>query len=374
MGAASPDKQINTVFRVLSAFAILLVVAGHADFHILDMGGLFPYYSFHVTVFLFISGYFYEETAERETGAYLCRKAYRLLAPYFIWNLFYGLFATVLHGLGFTEGRNIGFWELFVEPFLGGHQFGWNFPSWFVPALFVVEVLNVFMRKALGWLRWNKEWLILSACLLAGMFTVWLAIGGHVWGYYKFPGRILFMMPCYQMGYFYKKKLEKRDTLPDGIYFGVLLVLQLVIVYSCRGLAYSVVWCTSFANGPAVPYLTAVTGIAFWLRVSKILAPFLGKCAGVDWLGRNTYAVMMHHMLGFLLVKGILYGVYMFSPWCRDFDAAAFFGDAGYVYVPAGMNAFRWVYVAAGIAVPFLLKKGAQETRRMVRRRVYGGE
>ncbi|MCM1426864.1 MAG: hypothetical protein NC118_09690 [Eubacterium sp.] len=28
-------------------------------------------------------------------------------------------------------------------------------------------------------------------------------------------------------------------------------------------------------NGPVVPYLTAVTGIAFWLRTARILTPAL---------------------------------------------------------------------------------------------------
>ncbi len=361
----SREKKVNGTFRILSAIGILLVVAGHADFHIFDMGGLFPYYSFHVAVFLFISGYFYDEAAEQRIGAYVKKKVCRLLLPYFIWNLFYGLFAAVLHGVGFTIGQGIGFRTLFLEPFLGGHQFGWNFPAWFVPALFLIEVLNICMRKVLGWLHLKKEWLILFFCLCAGMLTVWFAIGGHVWGNYKFPGRILFMMPCYQMGCFYKKHLEKYDTLPDGIYFAGLLVLQLLVVFSCGGLAYSTVWCTGFANGPVVPYLTTATGIAFWLRIAKRLEPSLENLPGLEWIGGNTYAVMMHHILGFFMVKGILCGIGSVTPWFQDFDKAAFLNDIGYIYVPGGVEAFKWVYIAAGIGVPLLIRMG---TGRVLRR------
>lgn len=41
----------NIQFRILSAIGIILVVAGHLDFQVFDVGGLFPYYSFHVFIF-----------------------------------------------------------------------------------------------------------------------------------------------------------------------------------------------------------------------------------------------------------------------------------------------------------------------------------
>ena len=45
------SNKINPSFRILSAFAIIFVVAGHADFGVFDIAGMFPYYSFHVGVF-----------------------------------------------------------------------------------------------------------------------------------------------------------------------------------------------------------------------------------------------------------------------------------------------------------------------------------
>ena len=44
----------NKEFRILSAIGIILVVAGHLGYDLFDIGGLFPYYSFHVFIFLFI--------------------------------------------------------------------------------------------------------------------------------------------------------------------------------------------------------------------------------------------------------------------------------------------------------------------------------
>ena len=59
------EGRINSKYRILSAFAIVFVVAGHADFGVFDVAGVFPYYSFHVGIFAFISGYFYKEENEK---------------------------------------------------------------------------------------------------------------------------------------------------------------------------------------------------------------------------------------------------------------------------------------------------------------------
>ena len=53
------QEDYNASFGILSALAIIMIVAGHADYNILTVGELFPYYSFHVPLFMFISGYFY---------------------------------------------------------------------------------------------------------------------------------------------------------------------------------------------------------------------------------------------------------------------------------------------------------------------------
>ena len=95
------EKKIEPSFRILSALAIIFVVAGHADFGVFDVAGMFPYYSFHVGVFVFISGYFYREENELQMIAYIKRKAMHLLLPYYLWNLFYGVLTTVLRGLVF---------------------------------------------------------------------------------------------------------------------------------------------------------------------------------------------------------------------------------------------------------------------------------
>lgn len=370
----------HTAFGILSAFAIVMVVAGHAGYDILTVGGLFPYYSFHVPLFLFISGYFYREEEEKEPFGYVKKKAKRLLVPYFIWNLVYGLLAFLLRAFGgFSMGEPVSPKSLFLDPFLNGYQFIYNFAAWFVPALFLIEVVNLCMRVVLRRIHLYYEWLILASSLAVGMAVVELAIGGHVWGLYKTPGRLLFLYPCFQMGQFYKKKLEHRDSLGNIPYFAIVLGIQVLLNLCCNGLAYSSVWCTGFANGPVIPYVTVVSGTAFWLRVSKILAPLFGegrsgafaaqnpgtgqaaenRTGGFFlYLGRNTYAVMMHHIMAFMLVKGVLAVIAAHTGYLADFDFVRFYSDIDYYYLVNGAEAFKMVYLAAGILLPLGLQRG----------------
>lgn len=352
------EKKIEPSFRILSALAIIFVVAGHADFGIFDMAGLFPYYSFHVGVFVFISGYFYKEENENHIISYIKRKAFHLLLPYYGWNLFYGILTTGMRSIGFQIGKPMTFYSFFLEPFLGGHQYGLNFAGWFVPVLFVIEVINITARKILDLLKLKKENLILMVTLITGMATVVLSARGSVWGYYKHIGCILFLLPVFQGGQFYKKVLKNRvEKLSYGWYFGGICFLQYLTLFFAQGrVAYSAVWCSGFLHGPLVPYLTTFLGIGFWLGVARVLEPGFKKGGWLDWIGSHTFDIMMHHILGFLLLNTIFYGVHRVVG-LEDFLQESYFATYEYRYLPGGLENGKWIYLIFGLLLPLGLKK-----------------
>ncbi len=372
MDRPETDKiEYNVCFCILAALAILMVVAGHLGYNIMTIGDLFPYYSFHVPLFVFISGYFYKDTERERPFGYVWKKIRRLLVPYFVWNLFYGVLSWLLRANGFAMGEEISFRTLFLAPFIHGYQFIYNYAAWFVPTLFVIEMMNLLMRLILcgavdrilrnareswqnGWYR-LQEWLFLAGSLAVGMVVVCLAAGGHVWGSYKAPGRILFLYPCFQMGQFYKKKLERHDVVGNLPYMAVVLGIQVLLQVSCNGLAFSRVWCTGFANGPVIPYVTIVTGIAFWLRTARIITPVIGTGRAIRYLGQNTYTVMMHHVMVFMLIKWALAGIASHTGLCGDFDFVQFYTNIDYVYVMNGAEHFKMVYLTAAIVLPLCL-------------------
>ena len=372
-GLENDKTEYNITFGILTGTAIVMVVAGHLGYGVLTVGDLFPYYSFHVPLFMFISGYFYKEVGKGQTFGYVKKKVRRLLVPYLLWNLVYGLLAWLLRGHGFSMGEEIGIRTLLLAPFMHGYQFIYNYAAWFVPVLLVIEMMNLLMRLICGWSfeklsrrrdeGGNLEWFYLAGSLAIGMIVVCLAIGGHVWGDYKAAGRILFLYPCYQMGQFYKKKLEKHDTMGNLVYCTIVMGVQTLLQIGCNGLAFSSVWCTGFANGPLVPYVTIVTGIAFWLRIAKVAAPVIGRSRVIRFLGQNTYTVMMHHVMVFMVVKMVLAGLAASTGCFADFDPAQFRSNIDYIYLVNGAEHFKMVYLTAGIVVPLGIRYLAERCR-----------
>lgn len=346
------NTKRNDTFVILSAIGIILILLGHLDFPILNMGGLFPYYSFHVMLFPFISGYFYKTADESNLPAYIKRKFIHLIVPYFVWNIIYGILATALHNFGMGIGENISLYNLTIAPFLSGHQFMYQAASWFVPALFLLELCNIIGRKILSLLRIRNEYVIMALYLVVGLTAIFLAKRGSVYDYYKLPARIMLLAPCFQFGHLYKEKLEERDTLPSYIYFPVLLLIQFVIIFASYGqVAFSAVWVTGFAHSVFLPYLTTLTGIAFWLRIAKELTPVLKNSRFIQYLGTHTFSVMMHHLMGFFLVNSVFSLLSGIHEWFADFDMALFTTDIYYTYLPNGMSEIKWLYLAAGLTV-----------------------
>ena len=165
------------------------------------------------------------------------------------------------------------------------------------------------------------------------------------------------------MGRIYRLKLEKHDKLADGIYFIIVISIQVLIAIFNAGLAFGAVWVGSFANGPVVPYITVMTGIAFWLRVAKIVAQTTQLSEKLVLIGRNTYSVMMHHIAVFMLVKGIFYLCSCLTSLCAEFDAEMFFHDIGYVYLVGGTEASKWIYLLAGLGIPIFIRKWIEKIR-----------
>lgn len=360
-------KNRNLQFSILSSIAMTLVLLGHLDWNILDMGGIFPYYSYHVLIFVFISGYFYKTDDEENVIGYIGRKAKRLLFPYFLWNVFYGCLATYLHTKGFAIGQSISLWNLFIEPFLGGHQFMYNAAAWFVPALFLLELCNIVGRRILHSIKIDNEYLIMAIYLTIGILSVYLAKRGSVYDYYRLPARLMLMAPAFQFGHLYAAKLEKWDITPSIIFIPLLFAVNLIVGYNAGGLAYSVVWVTGFANTPLTPFITAFTGIMLWLRISRIIAfaiqrvlesgiansrnPVIKLRSFLLFYGNNTYSVMMHHLFVFFLSNTTIAQLNHLVKNQLAFDDSIY--RFHIYYVPE--MPVKLLYVLQGVSIPLLV-------------------
>lgn len=352
-------KAVNMQFALLSALGMFFVVDGHLNNSYLDIGGLFPYYSFHMPLFAFISGYFYRPGSEERIGEYARKKILRLLGPYMAYNLIYGIAAQFLHGAGFSFGGSLSFRSLFLEPFMTGHQFEYNLAAWFVPALFLVEMANVLLRRGVKGLRtsgtaWN-EYGITVLYLLIGAGGISIAMSGRFRQGWLTLVRMMFLLPCYQWGTLYRQKLEEKDRAGSLLYMGVLIAIQFILVLSGRPLIYSVAFCNGF-TGLLLPYVTAATGIAFWLRVSRIGAGVVKNSAALRYFGGHTYAVMMHHVMALMVLKTLFAAFAKYTSLFMGFSFEQYKTDLWYCYFPKDLPQFRVLYLIWAIALPLVFQ------------------
>ena len=169
----------------------------------------------------------------------------------------------------------------------------------------------------------------------------------------------MYFIPFYTLGYFYKNYLEKKDTLSNFWYLSIVLILALfiVMVYG-HSSAYSiVVMDDNFFENPVVPYISGILGIAFYLRIARILTPAIGKSKVINLVADNTFPIMMNHIFGFFVLKLILMIAARVLPMLPDFSMEAFKSSLSYMYLPRGRG-FPLVYILFGIAVPVLMQRG----------------
>ena len=359
------DNRIDYKIKILYFLGIVFIVAGH-----LSGGGInlmydwFPLYSFHLALFAFCSGYLYKRQSSLNVKGYIIKKIRKLIIPLYIFNVFYALFVEMLSYLGFTIGAGGNLFEkLTIIPITTGHQFYYNFGGWFVIPLFIILVFNVLMQKLYSKLNWNNIFLYIVYVLL-GILGVYIASIGYNTGWYLVLVRSLYLLQFFAMGLIYNEYLEKYDKLNSLLYFGVLFAITMAIMFIYGKIpSYMPSWCNTFNDGPIMPLVVGVLGISFWLRVSKILEPAIGKSKVVNTIADNTYYIMIHHFLGFMFVKLIFYILYLVTPKFQNFNLESFKTDIFYAYVPKGIPQFKIIYLCAGIAIPLLIRKLVNKTK-----------
>jgi hypothetical protein len=157
------------------------------------------------------------------------------------------------------------------------------------------------------------------------------------------------------MGRFYSSCLEKYDTASDEVYFIVLSAVRLVLMYLAgSNLTYVCSWC-KFPDGVFYTYAGTITGIAFLLRLSKLMAPVIGDSKLVRSIGDNSFSIMCHHLLGFFLLSALFVAISRNTSLFPGVDYAEFGSSIYYQYYPKHIKAFAVFYVAWGICFSLLV-------------------
>lgn len=353
-------KQIDYRFKIMYALGVIFVVSGHCE-----MGGIsfmydwFPPAAFHLGLFVFSSGYFYKSQSENNIMQYICRKAKALLLLVYLWNFFYAGVVSLSKFVEFTIGGELSINTLFIMPITNGHQFLYNMGGWFVVPLFMPECSNVILRRCLKFLKnkTQKEILFFVVYCLLGTIGTYIAFQGFNTGLWLVVVRMLYFLPFYGLGVFYRTILERFDRCSSFIYFCCVFICELIIICIYKKTpAYTPSWCNNFVDGPILPFIVGFLAVAFWLRVSKILEPVVGRSKVINLIADNSYSIMIHQFIGFMLIKSFLGVIHLFTSYFSDFDMQRYKTDIWYYYLPWGISQTKIIYLAAGICLPIAIQ------------------
>lgn len=106
-----------------------------------------------------------------------------------------------------------------------------------------------------------------------------------------------------------------------------------------------------------IPFFIGFIGVAFWLRISRIITPIIGKSKIVNLIADNSYSIMINQYLGFMIVNvffAILSKVITLQP---AFNWTKFKSTVQYAYLPNNNQHFAILYLAAGIFLPILIQR-----------------
>lgn len=127
---------------------------------------------------------------------------------------------------------------------------------------------------------------------------------------------------------------------------GVLLLIQgknVVSVYSGK-----------FNSSIIVVFLLAFLGIAFWLRISRILEPYLKDSKILSYISDNTFDIMMHHAFILKVFVGIIFGILtvLHMDIAKNFNLSLYRKEIWYSPLLYGKSFFSNVYLLVGLALP----------------------
>lgn len=311
------EKKINYEFKVLSAIGIFLVTCGHFGSPLLSFGELYSYDTFHIPLFIFISGYFYKEYNHKNIKnvlAYAKKKTLHLFVPYVLWNLAYGVFAFVFQTYinpEFKICKDSAFElkNIILQPFKLSSGFIYNVASWFLMALFIIEILNVLIRFVFDKIKiGNCEPLVLAFYFVIAFFAVKLAVSGFESEWKILFTRTGYLIFYYELGCAYNRFIEKYDEkINDILYLTINILLSYLCIHFFSNIIPVCYNMTGFSSAPTAYYfLRAFLGIAFWLRIAKILSVRIGKNKLLLFTADHTFSLMMHQGIVGLLINVFL--------------------------------------------------------------------
>lgn len=294
-------SQRFSIIDVAKGIGILFVVFAHVNF----TPELLTYiYSFHMPLFFILSGMVFNGEKYNTFFAFFKRKFYTLICPYF----FYYILAMVIKfvidifvsGISSELFKDYGLY--FVQMFLAQNSsVVVNDPLWFVPCLFVAEMLYYFLSK----LEPTRRILV---CVLISAMGWFLESGILPWNCSYIPWSIdtaMFAVTFFAIGHVFSSSVRKFFSMLKNCRFELVILVSILVACLLMLLPICAIngkisLGSKILNNGFLVYLSGMIGTVGILCASACLTNnrFLLYC------GRNSLFIMAIHTL----IRGIYTG------------------------------------------------------------------
>ena len=96
----------------------------------------------------------------------------------------------------------------------------------------------------------------------------------------------------------------------------------------------------------------------FWIRISKILVPSIGKSFYVNIIANNTFSIMINHLLALEIVSDIFAVISRNTKYFNDFDFKRFYSLKDfYIYLPNNVLQSGIIYFLSCLIIPIIIQK-----------------
>ena len=313
----------NSIISFLQAFGILLVVVGHSFYGCPDNPIHTWIYSFHMPLFMFISGYLLKYTMSIKgnqlteiplygQGGFITKKIERLLTPYFLISSWAFILKILLNrfsaspvDLSFTYyGKMLLYpWSNIIIYF------------WFLPTLFLIFMIVVYGKRIMKYIKWKiPAWSILCMLLLLHIFNPLsevslLNISGVI-------GYLVYFAFGY---YFYWSNIEHKLS-SSLITASITFILSIIFLY------------LPFFKGKDV--LTAFNGILMSISLSQLYITHNWKF--FHHLFGASYAIYLFSWFPQVLSQRIFLNI-IHAPWPIESCMSILSG----IYIPLWI--YKWI-------------------------------
>lgn len=271
-----------------------------------------------------------------------------------MYNLFYGMFNTFLYRIGFSIGEKFNFYDWLLSPFMFGSNFKFNSPDWFIAQLFSVEIINILIRKFLCDKKKSNGQIVSFLSIFVGILVTYIGWNRELSTSARILYRTIFCLSWYAIGILYRK-YEMYDKLNNYIYFEIIFIMQLMLlIYNGGNVSGSVV-SFSFGIQPWQVYMTALLGIAFWLRICKIIANGMEDNKMILYIGRHTFSIVENQYLGIFVLNTILLLVNRSVEDGIGFLEEYYFTRHNYIFMYRDNMNFAILYLVFGLTIPLLI-------------------